>query len=217
MELVIKIEIMKKIIKTGLLLIALSTFSISCEKDYKTKIYPDFSLITQEASTLRNTIIGQIPLIKSIIEKSQLKNANIVQLNSNEELYVLLSGLSAQSMCMLESYGIKYSDISQYVDGINDPRIAIIGLVFITCQENNYLQKSSTLKSASIYGLAMDCLSRVFLGVTLSDFAFGSATTFTLSTALGIACRVASRTLGLVGAAIAIADFGDCLAWYNLW
>lgn len=33
----------------------------------------------------------------------------------------------------------------------------------------------------------------------------------------GDAGRVASRTLGVVGAAVAIADFGDCMGWYNIW
>ena len=104
-----------------------------------------------------------------------------------------------------------------------DPRIAVIGMVFISLQEKGILGKKVRLKSTSAegdefsYGQVMDCLGRVFLGVNLADFIFGSATNFTMATALGIAGRVASRTLGVVGAAVAIADFGDCMGWYNIW
>ncbi len=124
---------------------------------------------------------------------------------------------------MLESYGIGYGDIEQYVDGVSDPHITIIGMVFIAFQEKGLSENTIRLKSGSLegdefsYGQVMDCLGRAFLGVSIGDYVFGSATKFTMTTALGIAGRVASRTLGIVGAALAIADFGDCMGWYDMW
>ena len=198
---------------------------VSCEKDVVTEEYPGFSITTKEAAFLKNKLQAQLPMIKALALTNdyQLKSTNTIALESNKELSVLLSELSSESLCMLESYGINYADIEQYVDSIDDPRIAIIGMVFISLQEKRISENSVRLKSSSTegdefsYGQVMDCLGRVFLGVNLADFVFGSATKFTMATALGIAGRVASRTLGVVGAAIAVADFGDCMEWYDIW
>ena len=107
---------------------------------------------------------------------------------------------------------------------VKDPRIAVIGIVFlhlieqnITPHKNIVRLKSSPEEQEFSYGQVMDCLGRVFLGVNLSEFISGTATKFTLSTALGIAGRVASCTLEVAAAAIVVADFGDCMGWYNLW
>lgn len=197
----------------------------SCEKDVDIEKYPDFSVATKEASLLKDKLKAQLPIIKSLTSngESLIKSTNTKFEDTNKELSVLLSELSSESLCMLESYGINYEDIEQYVDNINDPRIAIIGMVFIAFQEKGLSNNTIRLKSGATegdefsYGQVMDCLGRAFLGVNIADFVFGSATKFTMSTALGIAGRVASRTLGLVGAAIAIADFGDCMGWYNMW
>ena len=71
---------------------------------------------------------------------------------------------------------------------------------------------------SSWYATTMDCLGRAILGVSI--FGGGGeyvARKFTLRTAAGIAGRVISRSVGAVGAAIALLDFGDCMGWYKLW
>ena len=218
----------KKLIKRSVVLVSIILVSpivfVSCETDIVTEEYPDFSAVTEEAVFLKDKFRAQLPIIKALAlaEENQLKSTK-AGTQSNEELSVLLSELSSESLCMLESYGVSYADIEQYVDGIDDPRIAVIGMVFISLQEKGIPENSVRLKSSSTeggefsYGQVMDCLGRTFLGVSLADAAFGTATSFTMTTALGIAGRVASRTLGVVGAAIAVADFGDCMGWYDIW
>lgn len=204
--------------------IILPSIFISCEDKYTTEEARDCSTITKEASVFKNKFIEQMPVIKSLVENSLQKIAASEQLCSNSDLSALLSEMSVHSLATLESYGFEYADIKMYVDSIDDPRIAVIGMVFLALQEKSPNEKGVRLKSSSengeqefSYGQVMDCLGRAFLGVNVADYIYGSATKFTLATSLGIAGRIASRTLGVLGAAIAVADFGDCMGWYNLW
>jgi hypothetical protein len=168
----------------------------------------------------------QMQDLKSIIDsnKEQLINLKSIDTQIESKLSDIINELSSKSLSMLASYGFNYSDIGQYIDNENDPRIAVMGIVFlhlieqdITPHKNIVRLKSSSEEQEFSYGQVMDCLGRVFLGVNLSEFISGTATKFTLSTALGIAGRVSSCTLGIAAAAIVVADFGDCMGWYNLW
>lgn len=195
------------------------------ENDYLDNNY-DFK-ITKEAEIMKHGIKNQIESLKFIVDNNYeaLKNARSTDDIIENELLESINDLSLKSLNMLQSYGIDYTDIEKYVESVNDPRIAILGVVFIHLIEQNTTSNISIprLRSASetegtySYGQVMDCLGRVFLGVNLGEFIASGATKFTLSTALGIAGRVASRTLGVAAAAIAVADFGDCMGWYNLW
>lgn len=218
----------KNIMMKSFLLVSLLTFSLmitSCEKDVDIDMNTNFSTTTKEATFLKEKLRAQLPILKTLVSNNEklLKSTIYKSENINKELSILLSELSSESLCMLESYGIFYDDIEQYVDNIDDPRISIIGMVFIAFQEKGISNNIIRLKSGSTeedefsYAQVMDCLGRAFLGINIADFVFGSATKFTMATALGIAGRVASRTLGLVGAAVAIADFGDCMGWYDMW
>lgn len=190
------------------------------ENDYDFKI-------TKEAEIMKYTIKDQIESLKLIINNNleSFVNTKSIDKSVEVELSEAIDNLSSNSLNMLQSYGISYTDIEQYVESENDPRVAVLGVVFIHLMEqstipnnnNVRLKNGSETEDSYTYGQVVDCLARVFFGVNIGEYIAGSATKFTLSTALGIAGRVASRTLGAAAAAIAIADFGDCMGWYNLW
>lgn len=185
--------------------------------------------VTNETEIMKNTLKNQIESLKSIVIDNNLEsitNIRSIDKSVEVELSESINVLSSMSLSMLESYGFSYADINQYVESKDDPRIAVLGVVLIHLMEQqntslNYnivrLRSGSETESTFSYGQVVDCLSRVFLGVNVGEWIASGATKFTLSTALGIAGRVASKTLGVAAAAIAIADFGDCMGWYNLW
>ena len=194
----------------------------------------DFSEITPENKDFKALLLNtkNIVKLKSNVNSNGRKNAPSIE--TEDAINKQMRELTISSMKMLKSYGYEYKDISQYVDSVNDPKIALMGMIFVTlqkCNKNKGLTNDTGLKKVKRfkapnnegdepfpYGQIVDCASRTITGVTAADWATGKALGyFTLETALGIAGRCASRTLGVIGAAIAIADFGDCMGWYNLW
>lgn len=190
-----------------------------------------FQEITPENTVFKTLLLNtkNIVKLKGNINSSDRQNAPS-KIN-DEAINQQMRELTIASIRMFKSYGVEYENIQQYADSVNDPKIVVMGMIFIAIQKsNNQLKAGLIAKSSSnkrfkappteetaSYGKVMDCLGRVFLGVNLSEFAFEKAALCTLETAVGIAGRVACRTLGVVGAAIAVADFGDCMGWYNLW
>lgn len=181
---------------------------------------------TKETDILKSSIKNHMIDLKSITYKNeeQLVKLKATDIQIDAKLSDIMDELSSKSLNMLTSYGFRYADIEQYVDNENDPRIALMGIVFlhlidqdISPHKNIIRLKNTSEEQEFSYGQVMDCLGRVFLGVNLAEYIAGNATKFTLSTALGIAGRVAARSLGTVLAAVAIVDFGDCMGWYNLW
>ncbi|HBK31762.1 MAG TPA: hypothetical protein DDZ96_05415 [Porphyromonadaceae bacterium] len=157
--------------------------------------------------------------------KEQLINTRSIDVEIQTELSEIMGELSSKSLDMFKSYGINYSDIGQYVDDRNDPRIGVMGMVFLHLLEQNKvpqnnivrLRSSSPEEQEFSYGQVMDCLGRVLLGAEIGEIFAGGAAKITLKGALSIAGRVAARTLGVAAAAVAVVDFGDCMGLYNIW
>lgn len=192
-----------------------------------------FQEITPENTEFKSMLLNTKNIVKLKEKVNSITRQNAPSKVKNEAINQQMHELAIASMKMFKSYGIEYENIQQYVDSANDPKIVVMGMVFIAIQKSNFQLKSGLMAKSpnnkrfkapqieetttTSYGKVMDCLGRVFLGVNLSEFVFERAALCTLETAIGIAGRVACRTLGVVGAAIAVADFGDCMGWYNLW
>jgi len=193
----------------------------------------DFSEVTPENNDFKALLLNtkNIVKLKSNINSNGRKNAPSIE--AEIAINKQMRELTIASMKMLKSYGYEYKDISQYVDSVNDPKIALMGMIFVAlqkCNKNNSLTNNTGLQITKRYKAkntednptftlkqVKDCLLDATGLSALADGVFGSATYFTLETAMGIAGRVACRTLGVIGAAYAIVDFGDCMGWYNIW
>ncbi len=208
---------------------------LNAKKDIPLTSKKSFSEITPENKEFKSLLLDTKNIVKLKRNVNSGDRKNAPSKATEAALNQQMQELTIASMKMLKSYGIEYKDIAQYVDNANDPRIASMGMIFVALQKTGKttslvtnvtgLQKNKRFKvdlpegdSVFPYGKVVDCASRTIIGVSASDFLTGQALGyFTLETALGIAGRCASRTFGVFGAAIAIADFGDCMGWYDLW
>jgi len=191
-----------------------------------------FQEITPENTVFKSLLLNTKNIVKLKANVNSADRQNAPSKVKDEVINQQMHELAIASMKMFRSYGIEYDNIQQYADSVNDPKIVVMGMIFIAIQKSNIQLKTGLMAKSSnnkrfkappkeetttTYGKVMGCLGSVFLGVDLSEFVFEKAALCTLETAIGIAGRVACRTLGVVGAAIAVAEFGDCMGWYNLW
>ncbi len=224
-----------------MILVASLSFFQSCsnsELDLNSKMdtqitnMKSFSEITPENKEFKSLLLNTENIVKLKRNVNSNDRQNAPSRSNEEAIKKQIHEHTISSMKMLKSYGVEYKDIAQYVDNEDDPRIALMGMIFITLQKtkknaslnnSNGLQKNKRFKSKSTENdlFPLDKVKHCILDAVglaiIADGVFGSATTFTLETAIGIAGRVASRTLGVVGAAYAIVDFGDCMGWYDIW
>jgi hypothetical protein len=62
----------------------------------------------------------------------------------------------------------------------------------------------------------LGCLGVAVLGVDIAGYIYGAAGRFGYQTALRLLARSFTRALGIIGAAIAIVSFVDCMGWVNV-
>ncbi|MBT8320905.1 MAG: hypothetical protein KJO90_04475, partial [Eudoraea sp.] len=125
---------------------------------------------------------------------------------------------------LLETYGVSESFIKQEMGNPNDPRLALIGL-WIAEAEGHSLQAQvvhrAKLADFSLFFQEntltevgpdwMECMM-IAVGVdAIIEFAKGNVTEAIAKKAIR---KIASRTLGWVGVALALYEYGNCMEWY---
>ncbi|QSS96679.1 hypothetical protein [Psychroflexus sp. ALD_RP9] len=104
---------------------------------------------------------------------------------------------------LLISEGISEQEIIDEFGSLDSPELALVGIAIIETQN----QQISESDSPSV----LDCVARAFVGIKLHE---GFWSNFTnrrvLLRAVG---KLATRTLGWVGAALVVYDFTDCMGW----
>ncbi|MEZ2413838.1 hypothetical protein ACA086_02665 [Muriicola sp. E247] len=126
---------------------------------------------------------------------------------------------------LLKSYNVDEEFLRQEFKDSEDPRIALVGLMILAAESSEnmavasnfvnafgtvgYAYQSQTLEEANKDWV--DCLI-VAVGIdVVVDFLKGNVTEAIAKKAIK---KIASRALGVIGAAIAVYEFGSCMGYY---
>ncbi|MDX1314700.1 MAG: hypothetical protein R3356_04295, partial [Eudoraea sp.] len=207
---------------------ALALISNACVNDGDTREYQN---------TNREMILGDFENTLSEAGKSLevLINSGNASLHSGKVLAAegklqrrqiqnILQPVIDKSAGLLETYGISYAFLRQELGDPDDPRMVLIGL-WLAEAERRSLQAHHTYQ-AQLADLAfffqedtlteakpdwMECML-VAVGVdAIIEFAKGNVTEAIAKKAIR---KIASRTLGWVGVALALYEYGNCMEWY---
>lgn len=210
-----------------LLLLGAMAFQ-ACQKENEEFKY----LEQQEAITKFERIVKETtPKIRNLVEKhfSGLdKNAIIdgnlserVMEETNRAMMPMVNGTKE----LLRTYDIEEVELTREFGDANDPRIALVGLLLLAAdgkehQETavNFAQAFGTFSYANSTAVInpvmsdwVDCLiTAVGIDVVIEFFS-GNITQAFAKKAIK---KIAKRTLGYIGAAIAVYEFGSCMGWY---
>lgn len=126
----------------------------------------------------------------------------------------------------LKSFGVTETDLTDIFGSLDDPKIVISALLTLRIDDQgaagihlvdyesnyNYLMgdymENVEYGNPSIFDCAMDAL-----GVPAA-LIIGSAQGTSTAAILKAARKLATRTLGWIGAGIAVYEFGDCMDWW---
>ena len=152
------------------------------------------------------------------------KEVTIVGKYRDQQLKKVLDPVITSSTKLLETYGISESFLEQEMGNPNDPRLALIG-VWIAELERHGLD-TRHVNHAQLANLSfffeentwieddpdwMECMM-IAVGVdAIIEFAKGNITEAIAKKAIR---KIASRTLGWVGVALALYEYGNCMEWY---
>lgn len=180
----------------------------------------DFEKSTPEANLLKQSFKEFVPELKVLTEMVSTKGSDLERTKEYSRVIYILENISFQSIEMFRSYGVTENEINEITKEYTDYQIALMGLITITFQESCRLNSGTTGSKNEIdlsYGKILDCLGRALLGVELSNFVFEFGEKIVLNTVMQIAKKAIVRSLGVIGAIVAIIDFGDCLGIYDVW
>ncbi|MCX2718675.1 hypothetical protein [Lentiprolixibacter aurantiacus] len=211
-----------------ILLVALSFFSLACEDESDTREYPDINrelAIRDFEETLKEAGESLGALMGS--QSSALNAGKNLKKEGKEwgqQMQGILQPAVVASRKLLETYGISESFITRELGVSDDPRLVLVG-IWIAKSERQGLQAqhayqaqhadfSFFLQDNTLIGGSqdwMDCML-VAVGVdAIIEFAKGNVTEAIAKKAIR---KIASRTLGWVGVALALYEYGNCMGWY---
>lgn len=195
----------------------------SCQTDsieYSQNIEQELALFKFEG-----LVKTSIPKIQSIVvEQHNLsfsKNTSaVVATNTDKEIREILMPMVTGTKELLATFDFTETDLSEEFNDLEDPRIALIGLAVLAAKDETNNQ--TAMNFANIFGKtvyaqdAYDCLLRsvgidAVIELVNSKTIGSRAAKKLMKKAVR---KIASRTLGWVGAAVAIYEFGDCMNWY---
>lgn len=192
----------------------------SCQKDNN-----DLFLNSKKEVTLNNfkkVIIEITPRIQTLVEKERLMLAN-KSTNHKETLAKIeeetkqeLIGLVSSSKELFKLYDVTENDISQEFDNLNDPRIALVGLMIFTAETKD---KEVALNFASLLATPAYAMNQQWecvmeaIGLPGGMIA-GGMKRMTVKALLKSAAKLAGRALGWVGLAWAVADYTSCMGYW---
>lgn len=166
------------------------------------------------------------PKIENTFDKQNLllsKKSYVLDKQTVEKSKEILTPLVKGSKELLKSYGINESDFLEEFADLNDPRIAFVGLMILSADKKKEKDNLASINYASFfvasaYAINMDmepdwydCMLRSVGIDAVVELFNGKVTKAIAKKAIR---KIASRTLGWVGAAIAVYEFGDCMDWY---
>lgn len=196
----------------------------SNEEEYKT-------LQQEEALTSFELLVkNTTPKIKHLMDEhpAVLKNPDLLDQKSvqklEKEVNTLLQPLVYSTRKLLKTYEVEEEYLIQEFTDPNDPRIALVGLLLLAAESQekqgvalNFAQAFGTFGYAQDAQLSeakpdwVDCMI-IAVGIdAVVEFLKGNVTEAIAKKAIK---KIASRTMGLLGAAVALYEFGSCMEWY---
>ncbi len=204
----------------NLLLFAGTSLFQSCQKD-------DTSVSEHKKEIALNKFENLVKMTLPKIENISSKKQRPIEPNNN--YYAGIEAEARQTMTplvegtkeLLKLYGITESDFSEEFTNTNDPRIALIGIAILADKKDK--NKQTVMNFTNMFGQTAyaqnwyDCALRsAGIDAIIEIFnkkAIGSKIAKKmLKKAIK---KVATRTLGWIGAAIAVYEFGYCMGWYG--
>lgn len=190
----------------------------SCQKE---NVFSETNKKELATQNFENLVKESIPKIQNILENSELK----ISLNSSkmderqaaaeEEFKNALLPLINGGTELLLAYGLSRSELEESFGDLRDPGIAIAAISILTAEINRNNMAVNHPNFFIFSGYAQDewydCLLRS-VGIDAVIELFNKKVTKTI--ALKVVRKVASRTVGWVGAGIAVYEFGRCMDWY---
>ncbi|MBT8280806.1 MAG: hypothetical protein KJO16_04450 [Muriicola sp.] len=179
-----------------------------------------FEEVVRETTPKVRELIEKYPEILS--EKGTMKEDRVLALEKETQkvLLPMVNGTKG----LLKSYDVDEKYLQQEFQDLDDPRIALVGLMILASESkeqmavaNNFVKAFGTVGYA-LQGATLqedkdwvDCLI-VAVGIdVVVDFVKGNITEAIAKKAIK---KIASRALGAIGAAIAVYEFGSCMGWY---
>jgi hypothetical protein len=196
----------------------------STEEEYKT-------LQQEEALTSFEVLVkNTTPRIKHLMEEQPAirKNPDLLDQKSvqklEKEVNSLLQPLVHSTKNLLKWYEVEEEYLNQEFTDPNDPRIALVGLFLLAAESKekqgvalNFAQAFGTLSYAQDAQLSeakpdwVECMITAVGIDAVIEFLKGNVTEAIAKKAIK---KIASRTMGLLGAAVALYEFGNCMGWY---
>jgi hypothetical protein len=158
---------------------------------------------------------------------SGLQSDRMIRLESKksrQQIQSILEPVIHQSVELLKTYGVSDAFLEKELGNANDPRLVLIGALIAQAERAGV--KAHHTYQAQLADFAfffqeitqtedkpdwMECML-VAVGVdAIIEFAKGNVTEAIAKKAIR---KIASRTLGWVGVALALYEYGNCMEWY---
>jgi hypothetical protein len=204
-----------------LLFLGIMFLNQSCQNDDNNNLFLD----SEKEVALNNfekIIIETTPKIQKIIEKEKLllskksANFNETKAKTEGETKKALMNLVTNSKELFKLYNVNESDVSEEFEDLNDPRIALVGLMIFAAETKNkeVAFNFSSLLSTPTYAMneQWDCVMEA-IGIPAGMIA-GGMKKMTVKAMLKAAGKMAGRALGWVGLAWAVADYTSCMGYW---
>lgn len=182
-----------------------------------TKELPSSAVDFKAAESSAMSILNTMKSSKSIFEKEMTRTLNGASVSENPEVLKVIEDIHNHTLSMLNSFGFTEKELDDLKKEISKEDIAVAGIFF----SDFYAKRNSVEGTRS--GEIQDCLLH----------ALGADLVYSLMEELGDVSwegfkrvlkspagkkivkktflKVASRSLGVVGTAIAVFDFVDCM------
>lgn len=209
-------------LKWIILLLVISPFS--CVKENDNPIKQGHKNALQQ---FENILLETQPKLSSNLDIQQLymsnntKTAKAFKLQNKAKTLEILAPLVKGSKNVLASYGIDNSELTGVFTDAYDPRIALVSLLLLSADKKRKQEDLTAMNYAGLFlipsaTIAMepdwyDCALRSIGVDALIELFNGKITKAIL---IKVIRKIASRTIGWIGAAIAVYEFGDCMEWY---
>ncbi len=136
-------------------------------------------------------------------------------IKSEEEALEFLKPMIESSKELFATYEVTDSDIKEVFGDSNDPRVVVVSLaiLYAESEKGNVSVDFSALFGSSVYaqGGVWECAGQALGFYAIAEIFAGQVSN---SAILGAFKKVAARTLGWVGLALAIYEFGDCMGYW---
>lgn len=222
------VNVVKRIAYKYFLAMGLVLATQSCQKEGVT---PEYRNVTREItlSTFEKGIkesgarIGRIIKSEGIDKRRHSKTIG-KDLDDGLNMKATLRPVLRHSKALLNTYGISEEFLAREFKNSEDPRIILAGLWFMAVERQGtsprmlnraqflslglFAQENSLTEEQPDW---MECML-IAVGVdAIVEFVKGNVTEAIAKKAIR---KIASRTLGWVGVALALYEYGNCMGWY---